>query len=160
MPPYRSQKVLKKKKRGNIDDNRFENFVRNLELPKLRDLDKEELEGEITMDECKEVLKSFSSGKSPGEDGFTWEFYNCFFDLLGEDLINCYNAAYKTGEMSISQRRGTITFIPKEDSNLLNLANWRPITLLNLDYKIASKAIAKRIEKVGHFSSIQIKLDL
>ena len=91
------------------------------------------------MDECKEVLKSFSSGKSPGEDGFTWEFYNCFFDLLGEDLINCYNAAYKTGEMSISQRRGTITLIPKEDSNLLNLANWRPITLLNLDYKIASK---------------------
>ena len=134
--------------KGNIDDNRFENFVRNLELPKLRDLDKEELEGEITMDECKEVLKSFSSGKSPGEDGFTWEFYNCFFDLLGEDLINCYNAAYKTGEMSISQRRGTITLIPKEDSNLLNLANWRPITLLNLDYKIASKAIAKRIEKV------------
>ena len=134
--------------KGNIDDNRFENFVRNLELPKLRDLDKEELEGEITIDECKEVLKSFSSGKSPGEDGFTWEFYNCFFDLLGEDLINCYNAAYKTGEMSISQRRGTITLIPKEDSNLLNLANWRPITLLNLDYKIASKAIAKRIEKV------------
>ena len=134
--------------KGNIDDNRFENFVRNLELPKLRDLDKEEREGEITMDECKEVLKSFSSGKSPGEDGFTWEFYNCFFDLLGEDLINCYNAAYKTGEMSISQRRGTITLIPKEDSNLLNLANWRPITLLNLDYKIASKVIAKRIEKV------------
>ena len=50
--------------------------------------------------------------------------------------------------MSISQRRGTFTLIPKEDSNLLNLANWRPITLLNLDYKIASKAIAKRIEKV------------
>ena len=50
--------------------------------------------------------------------------------------------------MSISQRRGTITLLPKEDSNLLNLANWWPITLLNLDYKIASKAIAERIEKV------------
>ncbi|KAL9989464.1 hypothetical protein ACROYT_G004020 [Oculina patagonica] len=80
--------------KGNIDGNRFENFVRNLELPKLRDVDKEELEGEITTDECKEVLKSFSSGKSSGEDGFTCEFYNCFFELLGEDLINCYNAAY------------------------------------------------------------------
>ena len=74
--------------------------------------------------------------------------FNCFFDLLGEDLINCYNAAYKNGEMSISQRRGVITLIPKEASILLKLANWRPITLLNLDYKIASKAIAKRIEKV------------
>ena len=56
------------------------------------DLEKEELEGEITLEECKEVLKTFSSGKSPGEDGFTWEFYNCFLDLLSEDLINCYNA--------------------------------------------------------------------
>ena len=28
------------------------------------------------------------------------------------------------------------------------LYNWRPITLLNVDYKIASKAIAKRIEQL------------
>ena len=134
--------------KGEIEDDRFANFVQNLDIPKLQDLEKEELEGEITLEECKEVLKTFSSGKSPGEDGFTWEFYNCFFDLLSEDLINCYNAAYKEGEMSISQRRGTITLIPKEDSNLLHLTNWRPITLLNLDYKIASKAIAKRFERV------------
>ena len=39
--------------------------------------------------------------------------------------------------------------VPKEDSDLMLLSNWRPITLLNVDYKIASKAIAKRlIEKV------------
>ena len=43
---------------------------------------------------------------------------------------------------------GVITLLPKEDSNLLLLSNWRPITLLNTDYKIASKAIAKRIERV------------
>ena len=49
--------------------------------------------------------------------------------------------------MSISQRRGTITLIREDGSNLLHLTNWRPITLLNLDYKIASKAIAKRFER-------------
>ena len=43
--------------------------------------------------------------------------------------------------MSISQRRGVISLLPKEDANLLKLANWRPITLLNVDYKIASKGI-------------------
>ena len=41
-----------------------------------------------------------------------------------------------------------IPLIPKQESSLLDLKNWRPITLLNNDYKIASKAIAKRIEVV------------
>ena len=50
--------------------------------------------------------------------------------------------------MSVSQRRGVITLLPKEDSDELLLSNWRPITLLNVDYKIASKTIAKRIERV------------
>ena len=39
-----------------------------------------------------------------------------------------------------------ITLLPKEESPLIELKNWRPITLLNVDYKIASKAIATRIE--------------
>ena len=97
---------------------------------------------------CKDILCTFNSGKSPGEDGFTWEFYKCFFDLLGHDLVDCLNASYRAGEMSLSQRRGVITLKPKEDSDFSTLANWRPITLLNLDYKIASKVIARRLEKV------------
>lgn len=62
-----------------------------------------------------------------GKDGFTAEFYVQFFELLAPDLP----AAYLLGEMSISRRRGVITLIPKDDSDLLNV-----------DYKIASKAIA------------------
>ena len=68
--------------------------------------------------------------------------------MLGRDLIDSFNSAYNTGEMSISQRRGVITLVPKEDSDRELLNNWRPITLLNLDYKIVSKIIARRIEKV------------
>ena len=81
---------------GEIEDDRFANFIQNLDIPKLQDLEKEaELEREITLEECKEVLKTFFSGKSPDEDGFTWKFYNCFFDLLSEDLvISCCNAVY------------------------------------------------------------------
>jgi len=106
------------------------------------------LEGLLTYEECKETLKTFQHGKSPGEDGFTAEFYLEFFDLLGEDLIESFNAAFRTGKLSISQRRGIINLIPKEDAALLELQNWRPITLLNVDYKIASKTIARRIESV------------
>ena len=87
------------------------------------------------------------SGKSPGEDGFTVEFYKCFFDIVGNDLLNSLKAAYGNGEMSISQCRGVITMIPRENSDLRELSNWRHIPLLNADFKIASKAIALRIEK-------------
>ena len=38
--------------------------------------------------------------------------------------------------------------IPKKDKNLEFLKNWRPMTLVNTDYKIATKAIAVRIKKV------------
>ncbi|KAL9965008.1 hypothetical protein ACROYT_G028732 [Oculina patagonica] len=67
-------------------------------------------------------------------------------ELLEHNLVESFNEAYETNELSISQRRGIITLIPKEDGSLLDLSNWRPITVLNVDCKIASKAIAKRIE--------------
>ena len=67
---------------------------------------------------------------------------------MGTDLVASLNAAYELGELSFSQRRGVITLLPKEDVPLSVLPNWRPITLLNTDYKIASKAIAKRLETV------------
>ena len=100
-------------------------------------------DGLLTLKECKTNLDTFSPGKSAGEDGFTDEFYSTFFDLIGNDLVESLNAAYKNGQLSISQRRGVITLIPKEESLTLKLQNWRPITLLNVDYKTASKAIAK-----------------
>ena len=131
-----------------VENAPFTSFIENLELPRLEDSLSSELEGEITLKECKDILSTFSRGKSPGDDGFTWEFYNCFFDLLGQDLVDSFNASHRAGEMAPSQRRGVITLIPKEDSDLSTLANWRPITLLNVDYKIASKAITKRLEKV------------
>jgi len=58
----------------------FDLFIRNLIFPKLSDEDREEIEGPLTLDECKQVLELFQENKSPGEDGFTAEFYKYFFD--------------------------------------------------------------------------------
>ena len=102
----------------------------------------------MTFHECKKVLETFQNGKAPREDGFTAEVYNFFFDLLGNDLIASFNEAHEVNELTISQRRGVITLIPKDDGSLLELSNWRPITLLNVDFKIATKAIAKRLESI------------
>jgi len=50
--------------------------------------------------------------------------------------------------LSISQRRGIISLIPKKSKDKTIRENLRPISLLNVDYKILTKVIAKRIEKV------------
>ena len=110
----------------------FDKFIKDVEIPTLDNDEKNELEGLFTLEECK-VLETFEDNKSPGEDGFTAEFYKYFFDLLGADLISSLKQAFEVGELSISQQRGVITLIPKEDSDLLDLQNWRPITLLNID---------------------------
>ena len=120
----------------------FDLFIRNFNFPKLLDEDRDEIEGPLTLEECKTVLESLQANKSPGEDGFTVEFYKNFSDSTGGHLLESLNVAYEVGELSNSQCRRIITLIPKDESDLVNLQNWRPVTLLNTDYKNASKALA------------------
>ena len=131
-----------------FSESKYNEFTGNLNIPRLSADDREKCEGLLTYEECKKSLETFQNEKSPAEDRFTVEFYKFFFELLGTDLVANLNAAYELGELSISQRRGVITLLPKEDGPLSVLYNWRPITLLNTDYKIASKAIVKRLETV------------
>ena len=103
-------------------------------------------EGPISLEECTEVLKSFSLNKVPGNDGLPVEFYKNFWGTEGELLVKCYNESYEKGEMSSSQKQAIIMLIDKKDQDRCDLKNWRPIALLNVDTKIASKVIAERIK--------------
>lgn len=143
--------LLETKSSGFLSTNFRENFfafVEDLDIPKLSLEESVSLESDLTLGEIKNVLTSFQNNKSPGEDGFSKEFYETFFDLIGTHLLNSYNEAFTKGQLSISQRRGVICLIPKEDSSLIELSNWRPLTLLNVDYKILAKAIGQRIESI------------
>ena len=62
--------------------------------------------------------------------------------------MDSFNYAFTTGNLSISQRQGIIRLIPKKDKDPYYLKNWRPLSLLNVDYKIATKALALRLKKV------------
>ena len=124
----------------------LKDFIQNLEIPRLSNEEQATFEHELTVQEIKNVLHSFEKNKTPGEDGFSKEFYETFFDLLNQNLLDSYNEAFQKGSLSVSQRRGVISLIPKNDCDLSELTGWRPITLLNVDYKILAKCIAKRIE--------------
>ena len=114
----------------------------------LNEQEQKYCEGLLTASECLESLKSMESNKSPGSDGLPAEFYKVFWNDINPYLLNALNSAYTKGLLSITQRRGLITLIPKKNKPTNLLKNWRPITLLNCDYKIATKSIASRIRKV------------
>ena len=106
-------------------------------------------EGLLTAAECLSALKGMARGKAPGCDGFPMEFYVKFWSVLGIDLVRVLNSSFSTGCLSRTQRRGIISLSYKKGDRL-DPRNWRPITLLNVDYKIASRAIAARLLKVLH----------
>ena len=60
--------------------NEYLQFTNSLEISQLIEDMRDRLEGPLTYEECKEALSSFSKDKSPGEDGFTEEFYSKFLE--------------------------------------------------------------------------------
>ena len=106
-------------------------------------------EGLLSVEECWAALVGMARRKAPGSDGLPVEFYLKFWDLLGEDLVCVLNSCFRSGRLSTSQRRGVISLSFKKGDRL-DIRNWRPISLLNVDYKLAARAIAGRLLKVIH----------
>ena len=113
----------------------------------LNELEQQECGRPLTETECWESLKSMQPNKSPGSDGLPAEIYKLFWKEIHPYLLNALNYAYRNGLLSVTKRRGLITLIPNKNKAANLLKNWRPITLLNCDYKIASKCIASRIQR-------------
>ena len=85
--------------------------------------------------------------KSPGLDGLPVEFYITFWPEICDMLLESYNYSMENGLMSNSQRNGVITLIPKKEKDIFYLKNYRPISLLTVDYKIFAKTLANRLKK-------------
>ena len=75
-----------------------------------------------------------------------------FIKSFGVELKNMYhtavNHALKVGFLHPTARQGVISLIPKKGRDRNFLVHWRPITLLNVDYKILSKALANKMKIV------------
>ena len=123
-------------------------FLNNSEIPKLTNNEARKCDGKLTVDECYKSLQLSESNKSPGNDGLTAEFYRAFWHISGNLMVDSLNYSYDYGELSNSQKEAIITLIEKKDKDKRDLSNWRPISLINVDVKIGSKAIAKRLERV------------
>ncbi|PNW71738.1 hypothetical protein CHLRE_16g668125v5 [Chlamydomonas reinhardtii] len=115
-------------------------------------------DGALSDAELMAALAGSANGKAPGSDGVPYEVYKVFWALLGPRLCAAAAAAFAAaadahdgGEMAAalpaSWREGIITLIYKGKSlDRAELASYRPITLLNCDFKMVSKAVSARLQ--------------
>ena len=129
------------------DANAQESVLSNIES--LLPLQSESRDGLLLVLECLEALSGMAKRKTPGLHGLPAEFYLKFWHVLGQDLVDVLNSCYAAGSLTLSQRRGIISLSFKKGDGL-DMQNWRPISLLNVDYKLAVRAIAARLLKVIH----------
>ncbi len=134
----------------NGNDNDCDIFVNNfldpLDMPKLSDEDKNNLDQPLSKTEVFQTIKAMNHNKSPGFDGLPVEFYIVFWNDICDMLLDSYNYSFENGLLSLSQRNGVITLLPKKDKDLMEVQNYRPISLLTVDYKIIAKTMANRLK--------------
>ncbi len=135
-----------KQKQGPNLGEEYDEFFEN--HPQISQEESDNLGKAITMEECELAMNQMADGKSPGEDGLPVEFYKTFWKQLRNTLFKAYKCSLEEGVLSSSMTRGVIRLLPKPLKNLLSLKNWRPITLLTVDYKILSKVLANRLKKI------------
>ena len=104
----------------------------------------------IPLDEINKAISDTKEGKSPGPDGLPIEFYKKYCDIIGPYLEIVYNDIYQTEEMPKDFTEAIIRLIYKLKGKRNEIDNWRPISLLNVDYKILTKLQAARMLSLIH----------
>lgn len=105
--------------------------------------------GSISLEEAGAALKGLPRGKAPGPDGLPFEFWVEFWPLLGAELVAVLEEAFQGSESALlpsSMRTGRITLLHKgKGGDRAAPASYRPITLLNTDYKLLARVITRRL---------------
>ena len=77
----------------------------------------------------------------------TKEFYETFWNEIKNIFLKSLKQAKEKGQLSISKCQAAIKLIGKKDRDKKYIKNWRSISLLNVDTKIISKALAAKLKK-------------
>ncbi|GBG70462.1 hypothetical protein CBR_g6590 [Chara braunii] len=124
-----------------VDSDMWDDTSVRLQTTARLDLDRP-----ITMEETRQTLKSMAKGKSPGVDGLMVEFYSANWEALGRQLVEVYDEVLTGGRLGKGMTHGIISVLFKKGDKA-EVRNWRPISLLNVSYKILAKTLARRLAR-------------
>ena len=124
------------------------NFLETVSLPSLTGEQTNICEGPLKVEELLKSLTNMENNKSPGNDGLTKEFYVTFWKDIKDSFIKSIKESKRVKMLTSSQRKAIIKLLEKGNKDKRFIYNWRPISLLNVDLKIISKALSERLKKV------------
>ena len=104
------------------------------------------MDRKITKEETEERISELNENKAPGPDGITNEFYLHFKKDITPIILEVLEHVYRNKALPKQMTQSYITLIPKDGQDLTKVKNYRPISLLNSDYKILSKILTSRLK--------------
>ncbi|XP_019167697.1 PREDICTED: uncharacterized protein LOC109163410 [Ipomoea nil] len=115
--------------------------------PKLDTGQMHKLTREVTMCEVKKAVFDMKKFGSPGPDGIQAAFYQTFWEEVKSHITTFVKKVLRDGRVPPKILESFITLIPKKDSPE-TASDFRPITLLNVSFKIISKVIVNRMRPI------------
>jgi hypothetical protein len=119
----------------------------DLEFDSLSAGEASSLEAPFLEREVKDVIFGMDGNKAPGPDGFSLAFFQACWDVLKEDIMAVFSDFHARGKFEKSLNSTFISLIPKV-SEVAELKDFRPISLVSGIYKIISKVLANQLRLV------------
>ena len=129
-----------------INNEDLSTYLDKITIPQISNSTKKICDDELTLEEIHKAVKSLALNKTPGIDGLPVEFYRVLWEDIKDILLNTYKNSFRKGLLTTSQRQGIINLIPKKDKDLTDLKSWRPLSILNTDYKSLTKVLVNRLK--------------
>lgn len=113
----------------------------------LTEGEKEAMNAPLTLTELGEATRELANEKCPGPDGTPAEFYKAHWNTVGPLVLESITSGIVAKHLLEYITKGAIILLPKK-SDQRELVNKRLITLLNTCYKIAAKALQRRLTPI------------